>query len=230
LGDRAGTGEWLAAKKNRAWREVAAIDGQLERGDIDEAGWFEAMQRLITPAYLAASNPRAQSGHSGDAAGWRDARSLICEAVDGDGTLLDVGCANGHLMESLVEWCAERGFRIQPHGVDISRELVSLARSRLPQYAHHIHQGNALYWDPPRRYTYVRTGLEYVPPPRRADLVAHLLDTAVERRLIVGAVNEEPQTPDLERELESLGFVPSGRAERRHVDPRLVRRIVWVDR
>ena len=36
--------------KERAWREVAAIDAQLERGEIDEDGWHRAMADLVVPA------------------------------------------------------------------------------------------------------------------------------------------------------------------------------------
>ena len=33
---------------------------------------------------------------------WRARRGHLCQAVDRDGSLLDVGCANGHLLEHLV--------------------------------------------------------------------------------------------------------------------------------
>lgn len=54
--------------KERAWRQVVAINHALAEGRIDEAGWHEAMASLIKPAYLAANNPYAQAGHGGDAA------------------------------------------------------------------------------------------------------------------------------------------------------------------
>jgi hypothetical protein len=39
--------------KNRAWREVAAIDAAYARGEIDDEHWHRAMADLIVPAYLA---------------------------------------------------------------------------------------------------------------------------------------------------------------------------------
>jgi hypothetical protein len=42
------------------WREVAEIDGALERGEIDEAGWHAALARIIEPAYLGAATPQGQ--------------------------------------------------------------------------------------------------------------------------------------------------------------------------
>jgi hypothetical protein len=49
--------------------------------------------------------------------------------------------------------------------------LVELARSRLPQWADRILVGNALRWDPPRRFDFVRTELVYVPPERKRGFV-----------------------------------------------------------
>jgi SAM-dependent methyltransferase len=220
--------ESVEARKNRAWREVAAIDRDLAEGRTDEDGWFTAMQALVTPAYLAGTNPRSQSGHSGDELLWREARSLVSDAFDRDGSFLDVGCASGHLMETAREWARERGLAIEPYGLDISPELVALARSRFPEWRDRIWEGNALRWLPPRRFTYVRTGLEYVPASRRGDLVSHLLDAATDHRLLIGPATEEPGRPEMEETLRAAGFTPSGRIERPHSDPRLVRRLVWL--
>jgi hypothetical protein len=79
----------------------------------------------------------------------------------------------------------------------------------------------------------VRTGLEYVPLPRRRELVAHLLDGVVAPggRLIVGKFNEEVGERRLEAEVASWGFAVAGRAERAHrVEPRLAYRVFWIDR
>ena len=220
----------VAVKKERAWREVAAIDRDLADGRIDEDGWFAAMRALITPAYLAGTNPRAQSGHSGDERRWREARSLVSDAFDRDGAFLDVGCASGHLMETARAWAAERSVDIEPYGLDIAPELVALARRRLPDWADRIWAGNALHWAPPRRFTYVRTGLDYVPAARRGELVAHLLEAATDHRLLIGPANEERDVRELEETLRGAGFRPSGCLERPHSDARLVRRLVWIDR
>jgi hypothetical protein len=84
---------------DRSWRDVQWINEAFSRGEINEVAWYEAMQNLIVPKYLAADNPRAQSGHSGDAAAWERARSLVVEGINRHGSFLDIGCANGHLME-----------------------------------------------------------------------------------------------------------------------------------
>jgi hypothetical protein len=93
---------------------VVAIDAALERGEIDEEGWHRAMADLVVPAYLGGDNPRAQSGHSGDAERWEGARRLLLDAVERPGSFLDIGCANGHLMECLRAWAAEDGIDLEP--------------------------------------------------------------------------------------------------------------------
>ena len=224
--------EELEGLKERGWRQVAAIDAALERGDIDEDGWHRAMAELVVPTYLAGDNPRAQSGHSGDATRWEGARRLILDAADRDGSLLDIGCANGHLMESLHTWAAEDGIRLEPWGIDISSELVALARERLPQWRDRIFVGNAVDWRPPRRFAFVRTGVDYVPSHRRPDYLRHLLVDVVQPggRLIVGVFNEETGHAALQTAASSWGFDVAGRAERPHPDTnQLVRRLFWVD-
>ena len=101
-------------RKNRAWREVAAIDAALEHGEIDAAGWHRAIANIIVPAYLAGDNPRAQSGFAGDERRWEAARRPILEAVDRCGTFLDVGCASGLLMGRSTAGLPRRASRSSP--------------------------------------------------------------------------------------------------------------------
>lgn len=189
------------------------------------------MAALVVPAYLAGDNPRAQSGHSGDEARWEQARRLVVDAIGRDGTFLDVGCASGHLMETVQAWAAEDGHAVEPYGLEIAAELAELARSRLPQWGDRIWVVNALHWQPPRRFDFIRAGLEYVPPPRRPDLVRHLLDEVCEPggRLILGVRNELRDSGPLEDEVAAWGFEIAGRTERSHSDPRVVRRAFWID-
>ena len=222
------TGEPIEALKERRWAEVEAIDAALARGEIDESGWHRAMAALVVPSYLAGEDVHAQSGYGGDEAAWERARRLLAAAIDRDGAFLDVGCANGLLMESIVRWAAPH--RLEPYGLEIAPELAALARRRLPRWAERIFVGNALGWMPPRRFDFVRTGLDYVPARRRPDLLAHLLEHVVEEdgRLIVGVFNEEPE-PRLEREVSSCGLRIAGRTEAPHPSGRVVYRAFWID-
>src|SRR5215472_1576889 len=74
----------------------------------------------LEAAYLSSDDPLRQSGFGGGPARWRAERSPILDAIGGSGTLLDVGCANGYLLESLVSWGSERGLALTPFGVDRS--------------------------------------------------------------------------------------------------------------
>jgi 2-polyprenyl-3-methyl-5-hydroxy-6-metoxy-1,4-benzoquinol methylase len=218
----------LESAKERAWREVAAIDAAYARGELDDAGWHAAMASLIVPSYLAARTPEAGSGHSGIEAEWEYSRGIVVEAIAGHRTFLDVGCANGLLMESMQRWVG-----VEPYGLDITPDLAELARTRYPHWRERIFVGNAFDWTPPERFDAVRTGLEYVPVPRRRELVAHLLENVVAPggRLIVGKYTEEVAERRLEAEVASWGFPIAGRAERAHrVERRLAYRVFWIDR
>ena len=214
--------EELEYAKERSWQEVAAIDAAHERGELDDGGWHTAIAALVAPAYLRAETPEGGSGSSRDAAGWEYARSLIADAVEAGQTFLDVGCANGHLMESMVRWA-----RVEPFGLEISPELADLARRRLPQWRDRIWVGNVADWDPPQRFDVVRVSLDYVPAPRRRHLVERVLTYA--GRLVIGVFNEEREVRSLEDEVAAWGFEISGRSERDHPHPRLAYRAFWLD-
>jgi SAM-dependent methyltransferase len=228
--------EPIEAVKNRAYPLLARLNAALEAGELDEEGWYREVAAVITPAYLAGGNPRAQSGHSGDEAHWEQARSLIVDGIDRDGTFLDIGCASGYLMECVQRWSQGRGRKVEPYGLDIAPELAALARRRLPGWAERIYVGNAMDWAPPMRFDYVRTGLEYVPERRQRDLASRLLRevAAPGGRLIIGTFNEEEDRtrsgPSLEQVVAGWGFRIAGRSERPHYhDPRIVYRVFWID-
>jgi trans-aconitate methyltransferase len=182
------------------------------------------MAELVVPAYLEARTPWGGSGKSGTEEDWERSRSLIADAIDRDGTFLDVGCANGYLMECVPRWSRHA---IEPSGVDISPELVALARTRLPDWAERIWVGNALSWEPPHRFTYIRTNLEYVPRSRRRQLVEHLSRWC--ERLILGVFNEQVDERATEATMRSWGSPVAGRTERPHREELMTYRCVWVD-
>jgi SAM-dependent methyltransferase len=220
----------LAAARERGWRQAAEIDRAYRAGELDDSGWHAAWLAVLEPAYLAADNPRAQSGHSGDEQRWEYARRLIMDAVTGDGTFLDVGCASGHLMECVADWGALDGHAVEPYGVEISSALADLARHRCPQWVDRIWTANAMGWLPPRRFDVVRTGF-YVPPPRRRDYVRHLLAHVVAPggRLVIGVHNEAREADPVEAAVTSWGYRVAGRTSRPHRHPALAYRAFWID-
>lgn len=158
----------------------------------DWSDWFEANRALMEDAYLTGELPWQQSGfglHSvRTPEDWAALRRPILNCLLAALPparlaqpihFLDIGCANGFLLESCVAWSAQDGATIIPWGLDISERLVALARERLPAHAERIFSGNAWTWRPPRRFDAVRTELVYVSAPLRQRFVARLLAEVV---------------------------------------------------
>jgi hypothetical protein len=58
--------------------------------------------RSLEASYLQTDDPIRQSGFGGGSERWRAERSPILNAIESDGDMLDIGCANGYLLECLV--------------------------------------------------------------------------------------------------------------------------------
>jgi len=214
-----------APLKEAAWREVADLDGRLERGEIDEQAWFDAMSALVTPAYLAAQTPWAGSGTSGTAKDWEYSRSVVAHAIDRPGSFLDVGCANGYMLECLPRWTT---YALELYGLDISPALLARAKQRMPQMAQNLFVGIVLIWQSGQRFDYARTNIDYVPAHRRRELLENLLAQA--DRVIVGVFNEEIEARPTEELVQSWGYRICGRSERANLrKPQIDYRVLWVD-
>jgi hypothetical protein len=205
--------------------EIARATRELEAGRISEEEWYRQHEEALVDAYLASDDPRAQSGKSGDAAEWRWSRELVLDACPRRARVLDVGAANGLLMESLHAWGRERGMAIEPYGLEISHRLARLARRRLPQWADRIAVGNVMAWEPPLRFDVVHTGLDYVPRARRREMVERILRTYLVPggRIVLRAERADPAV-----ELRAIGLEPSGAIEAVHPSTGAVRRSAWL--
>ncbi|QDP96222.1 class I SAM-dependent methyltransferase [Microlunatus elymi] len=151
------------------------------RRELTDEQAVEDLRRLLDPSYLRAETAEGGSGFGGTPQEWRAAREQLCDAIESDGSFLDIGCANGLLMESVVAWSAERGHRMEPYGIDHSPALVDRARQRLPQWADRIWVGDALTWRHPDglRFDVVAMIIDVIRPHRYPELIKHLLDQVV---------------------------------------------------
>jgi hypothetical protein len=185
--------------------------------------------RDLEAAYLQETDPIRQSGFHGGSERWRAERGPILDAIEADGELLDVGCANGYLLECLVKWAKERGITLTPFGLDQGARLIELARQRLPALADHFFVGNAWDWQPPQSFRYVYSLYDCVPVEFLATYARRLLDwVGPGGRLILGAYGSRSRgiPPfDIGGFLRSAGFSVSGEA--RGGDP-VITRFAWV--
>ena len=137
--------------------------------------WFEDTVLVLEKKYILHQEPWRQSGFSGPEERWVACRKPIANCMHISGSFLDVGCANGYLLESVVKWKQEQGIEIIPYGLDIGEELVKLAKERLPRYSENIFIGNALQWVPALKFNFVRIEIVYVPEKCRVGFLKRIL-------------------------------------------------------
>jgi SAM-dependent methyltransferase len=176
------------------------------------------MIKALEASYLESADPIRQSGFGGGPERWRAERKPILDAIESGGDLMDMGCANGYLLECLMDWGVERGLELVPHGLDIGPRLIDLARSRFPEFAANFHVGNAWDWKPPRQYRYVYSLYDSVPAGYLERYVARVIERIVEPggRFILGAYGSRSQGRppfDVVSWLESRGYDLAGSAE-----------------
>lgn len=218
-GPPAGIAGRLAAA-GRPDQAEAVRDAMRSHDGQSEQDYYQDNVRLLEPAYLRGGTPQEESGFGGGPDRWRARREMIVDGIDRDGSFLDLGCANGLLLVSVRDWAAERGFAIEPYGVDLAAGLVALARARLPHWADRIEVGNAIDYRPAGggRFTFVHAMLDTVPAGRRAELVRHALAELVAPggRLLVSHYQGDGGTDRTAREhLTALGFPVTGASHAR---------------
>ena len=85
---------FMNSTASELWRRLAP--------DVDRDTYFATLSAAIREHYLAEpDNPYRQSGRSSGAARWEETRRFIVQAIHRDGDFMDVGCANGLLLEPM---------------------------------------------------------------------------------------------------------------------------------
>ena len=177
------------------------------------------------------TDPVRQSGFGGGHERWRTERELVLDAVPDDGDFLDVGCANGYLLECLVQWGHERHVRLTPYGVDCGAHLIALAQQRLPQYAVALLGGECVGVDAPSYSS--ATSIACMIASLRELLPAYirrLVTRYVEQggTLIMGAYgsySKQEAARDIATDIAAAGFRVAGSSSRGALP---VARVAWI--
>ena len=179
--------------------------------DNELSQWFDNVGNTLEQAYLKQEEPWKQSGMSGPAERWVSLRKPVADCVNRSGSFLDIGCANGYLLECVMKWVGEKGLSIVPYGLDLSQRLVELAKERLPHYKDNFFVGNAFTWLPPQRFDFVRTELVYVPAEYEQQYIGFIRDNHLTPggKLLVANYGEGMTKEEIERGIIKGGHVTS---------------------
>jgi 2-polyprenyl-3-methyl-5-hydroxy-6-metoxy-1,4-benzoquinol methylase len=124
--------------------------------------WLDNLKKDLEESYLKYTEPWKQAGFMEGEQAWIECRKPIADCIDKSGSILDVGCSNGYLLESLVKWTGERGIKLEPYGIDLSEKLITVAKERLKGYTNNLVVGSVTKWVTPLKFDYIRTELGYV--------------------------------------------------------------------
>jgi SAM-dependent methyltransferase len=199
----------------------------MTRPDPDFLTEMESFQEV----YLSSDDPIARSGFSGGRERWVAERSPIVEAIVRDGDFLDVGCANGLLLEDIVVWAASDGHAIVPYGVDIGSDLIELAKRRLPRFAANLVVADAWSWEPMRSWDHVFSLVDLAPDDMGCEWLARLAGWAAPGgRLIIGSYGSRSrgvEPVDVAGVLARCGYAVTGEA---FAGEPAISRFAWTDR
>jgi len=208
------------------------VDTALANNEINKDEWYEINNTYFTKLYLSTNNPRLQSGHGGNEYHYIFAQLPTIEAIYKNGTFLDVGCANGHLMEMLYKWGTAIGFDLQMFGVDISEELLELAKTRLPQWQDRFFLGNAFLWKPENKFDYVLDCAQ-IPDDDKSMYYKHLMENYLVEggRMIIRPYWFENEDSHEKQIINCVGMKPTGYMIKTHYNrPNWFRKIMWFDK
>ena len=149
--------------------------------------------------------------------------------IDGPGTILDYGCANGYIVRCLKEWSPHA---ITPFGVDADDERLLEARRMFPGLAHHFinntkedvaglapHGFDYVYWA-------VGDNIDFTRPEQQRWFAEVDGLVSAGGRLILGFYDDESSNNKKRSDLRSIGVEFDGTLS----SSSGVESLVWMDR
>lgn len=96
------------------------------KGDKIEFKYSTEFKKIIQNGELVSSFLTGSHVIGYDFKLWEKRRSFIASSITKDGTILDIGCANGFLLRSLQEWSEHH---LVPFGIDIDLKALEQAKN-----------------------------------------------------------------------------------------------------
>lgn len=154
---------------------------------------------------------REKNCSAGGYKAWEKKRRFIAEAINDDGSILDIGCAGGFFLRSLQEWS---DYRLVPYGIDIREDFIEAARDLFPEMSDHFavmdieDVGNLPNRESfPKKFNFIYCSLSNIDSESWWSLFRNDMLPLAENRVIVGfyAPNRfEPSTKEWKKEREDL--------------------------
>lgn len=194
------------------------------------------LRRTLVGAYLRADTLAGGSGFGGSQREWESVRGVLADAIDTSRTkssFLDLGCANGHLVQSMINWGADRGVEVSVHGVDVAPELIERAQALHPDRADRFWVGDACRWEHPdgTRFDLVHLLLDVIPVERHRRVIHHLLTrvVAADGRLLLSQYGQVRPSMSTRAQVERLGLSVAGGTRAPQRPGRQEFGSVWID-
>ena len=143
-------------------------------GSTFEREWLQRTRDALEEGYLQGIHPWEGSGFFGSEERWELLRRPIAQPLVQSGSILDIGCANGYLLQCLYDWSSEFGVSLELYGIDILSSLLEQAQTRLKPLGAEIYEANGFTWVPTTQFDYVHTELLYVPNELRLEFIQRL--------------------------------------------------------
>jgi len=159
---------------------------------------------------------------------WKERREFIVQAINKNGSILDVGCANGFLLKCLQEWS---NHKLIPYGIDWNLKLIEQAKNLFPLKANNFIVKDArdlsdlfeygfpakfdfIYWSVWDQDSSIDQG--------RLKILKTLLKAACGGRLIMGSYESDKDKNRIIKDLKKMGIEPSAILENRNGKERII--------